>query len=206
MSNSELEKFQLENKSTILKAANAKFKQSQDDLGKKLTDKEKFSNMYIDKIRNVNEQKNQIIREQAELRNQAVKDTEDYVKELQDKYESQIPEKQKLIDENQSLRKEIEETVQTTMAMKSEIEGQMSLRENKALSMENEYKTDLKTKMEDMTMNAQKYLMENSSLKSEIIHYSKKNEELFGTVSMFNKEFEKLTNDLEKVNKFEIKT
>jgi chromosome segregation ATPase len=177
----------------------ADLKKTNAELIKKLTDKDKYSNLLIEKIQNTSEQRNKIIQEQADLRNKAVKEAEDYVKSLQEQYESQLPEKQKLIEENQNLRKEIEETVQTTMTMKSEIEGQMNSRESKALTMETDYKNDLKTKMEGMTMNAQKYLIENSQLKSEIITYSKKNEELFETVSMFNKEFDKLSNEIEKV-------
>merc|ERR1712224_754148 len=50
-----------------------------------------------------------MIQEITEKRNEIVHETENYVKEIQQKFQSELPEKQKLIEENQRLRKEIDD-------------------------------------------------------------------------------------------------
>jgi len=132
------------------------------------------------------------VNEHVELRNKVVKETEDYVKELQAQYELTLPEKQKLIEENQQLRRDIDACVKDTMSMKDSIEDKMKEKDEKTVELENEYKNSIRSKMEEMTFNAQKYLMENSEYKGQIINYQKKNEEMSGAVAMFNVEYDKL--------------
>jgi len=154
--------------------------------------------LLIDKIKTINEEKNKIIKDETDKRAFIVQETENFVKDLQEKYEQEIPEKQKAIDENHRLRKEIEDCVHSTMAIKEEIETKIKQREKEALTLEENYKKDIRLKMEETTLKAQKYLFENSELKSQIISVLAKNEEMEKAETSFKTEFFKLEAELEK--------
>lgn len=194
----ETEEYQIKLQNDNLIKENAILKDIFQDVNKKYSDKEKVAKMIIDKIQLINEEKNKIILEESEKRSKCVKETEEFVKDLQNKYQAEIPEKQKLLEENQILRKDIEKCVEETIKMKDAIEKQMKEKEQRAFYLENEYKNDIKTKMEVMTTTAQKYLLENSALKSEIINYQKRNQELGNSLLMFKTEYEKVVNEIER--------
>jgi hypothetical protein len=86
--------------------------------------------------------------------------------------------------------------------MKELIEQKLREKDEQSSLLENEYKNEIKKKMEDMTMNAQKYLIENTDLKTHIINYRKGNEEMAEKLAIFNKEYETILNELEKVNNY----
>lgn len=200
-SNLEIESFQTKNKNNTIEGDNLNFKKINEDLTTKFNNKDNFSKLLIEKIKTINEEKNKIIYEETEIRNKLVKETEEFVKSLQEKHELELPEKQKLIEENQRLRKEIENTVKETIEMKESFENKLKEKEKKALDFEINYKNDLRTKMETTTLNAQKYLLENSEYKSQIITYQKKNEEMLNAIEMFTKEYAKLEIEIEKKKK-----
>lgn len=175
-----------------------KIKEKSNELMKKFNDKEKISKLLIEKIKIINEDKHKIIQEETDKRNCIVQETEKFVKDIQEKYEQEIPEKQKAIDENQNLRKEIENCVNNTMATKEEIENKIKQKEKEAVELEENYKKDIKTKMETTTVKAQKYLYENSEIKTQIVSLLSKNEEMEKAETTFKAEFLKLENELEK--------
>ena len=176
----------------------SKIKEKSAELNKKFTDKEKMSKLLIEKIKTLNEEKNKIIHEETERRNVIVQETENFVKDIQEKYELEIPEKQKAIEENQNLRKEIESCVQSTMAAKEIIENKLKEKDQEALDLEESYKKDIRKKMEETTLKAQKYLFENSELKTQTISILSKNSEMEKAEETFKTEFSKLENELEK--------
>jgi hypothetical protein len=165
---------------------------------KKFNDREKYSRLLIDKLKLINDEKNKIILEESEARNKIVQETEKFVKDIQDNYEKELPEKNQLIEENQTLRREIEKCVQATVASKDEIENKLKEKEKKAMEMESSYKNDIRFKMEEMSLRAQKYLIENSELKTQIVGVTSKNIEMENADTKFNAEYEKLQNELEK--------
>jgi hypothetical protein len=155
--------------------------------------------MLIEKIKNMTEEKNKVLLEENEKRNQIIKETEEFVKNIQNKYQEELPERQKLIEENQKLREELDESIKYTMNIKQLIEAQKDKKEKKAKDLEEEYKNTVNTKIEQLTYDTQKYLLENNELKTQIIQYQKKCEELQESHSLFNKEYEKLMTQIEKV-------
>jgi hypothetical protein len=191
--------FEIENKHKLLEMELNKLKEVNCEYNKKLNDKEKYSKMLIDKINNTNDDKNNFINECSEKRNNLVKETENFVRSLQTKYEEELPEKKKLIEENQNLREEIEKCIQNSSKLKDVLELQLKEKEKISENMENKIKNEMKCKMQNMSYDAQKYIFENSELKLQIINYKKKNEEMLNIVNSFSQEFEKLRKEIEKV-------
>jgi hypothetical protein len=201
-SNLEVEIQSLDSKHKIVKAEAQKIKELNAELTKKLGDKDKLSKMIIEKVNTINAEKQKIINEESEKRNIIVKETENFVRGLQSKYEDELPEKKKLIEENQTLRGEIEGCIKNSGGLKDMLENQLKEKEKNTEDIENKIKNDLKSKMENMSYAAQKYIFENSELKIQIVSYKKKNDELLGLLNAFTQEYDKLKNELEKVNIF----
>ena len=177
-----------------------KLKIDNEDINKKLMGKEKYGKMLVDKINLINNEKQNIINEESEKRNELVKDTENFVRSLQNKYEDELPEKKRLIEENSQLRSEIEECIKNSANLKEILENRLKEKEKITESMENKLKFNLTNKMQEMTLNAQKYIFENSELKMQIANHHKKKEELMELVKAFNKEYDKLIKEVEKVS------
>ena len=197
-SNLDSEFLLVEQKHKNLNSEYKKLKDSDEALSKRLADKEKYSKLLIDKINMINQEKNQIISEESEKRNNMVKETEAFVRSLQPKYEEELKEKMKLIEENQNLRSEIEKLIQNSNGLKDVLENQLKEREKMSENMESKIKNDLKSRMENLSLEAQRLILENSELKIQSMNYKKKNEEMRGIVDSFNKEYDKLNAELDK--------
>jgi hypothetical protein len=195
----ETEIFALEAKHKSLQVESQTVRETAADTNRKLNEKEKYSKLIIEKINMINADKQMIITEESEKRNSIVKETETFVRALQSKYEEELPEKKKLIEENQLLRAEIEKCIKNSGNLKDMLESQLKEKEKISEDMEHKIKNDLRSKMESMSFHAQKYIFENSELKIQIINYKKKNEELNNLVEAFIKEYDKLKNELERV-------
>lgn len=179
-----------------------KLKLENDEIEKKLLNKEKYGKILVDKINSINDEKQKIINEESEKRNDLVKETEIFVRSLQNRYELELPAKKKLLEENSQLRSEIEDCVKHSGNLKEILENKLKEKEKITESMETKFKVNLKTKMEEMTLNAQKYIYENSELKMHIANHSKKKDELMELVKAFNKEYDKLISEVEKVSNY----
>jgi len=74
------------------------------------------------------------------------------MKDLQAKYESEIPEKNEIIKENDMLRKKFEEYVANTTSIKDNLESQMKLKEQQTNAFEEEFRGQVKAKMEELVI------------------------------------------------------
>ena len=72
------------------------------------------------------------------------------MKDLQAKYEREIPERDEIIKENEMLRKKFEEYVQNTSSIKDNLENQMKLKEQQTTAFEEEFRGQVKLKMEEL--------------------------------------------------------
>lgn len=120
-----------------LKAKNAEF----------LVLEKNFSSIQ-DKLNKAHEEKSYIINEEKAKREELTRKYENFLRDLQSKYQNF--ENDDLVKENAALRKKFEEYVQNTTNIKETIEQQMKLKEQQTLNFENEFKTQIKGKMEEL--------------------------------------------------------
>lgn len=183
---------------------------------------EKLYHQIKDKYTNLLDEKTIILKEERLKREEITNKCEIFMKDLQAKYESEIPEKNEIIKENDMLRKKFEEYVANTTSIKDNLESQMKLKEQQTNAFEEEFRGQVKAKMEELviititfiykllynyililfqSLSTQKYAIENSELKSQLLAYNKKFEEVNVTISQYNSMFEKLKTELENVFK-----
>jgi hypothetical protein len=181
-----------------LKKEDLQLKENSLGLTKKHGDKEKMNKLYTEKLNKLIEERKKFLLDENEKRNLIVKEAEEYVKELQARYEKELPEKQLLIQENQRLRQEIETYINESLNIKETIENKLKIKEQ--TEQEDSYKNEIKTVMESVSINAQRYVLENIELKKQAPFYKQKLEEMTETINSYKLKYNEFMNELEKVN------
>ena len=181
---------------------NDNLKKENDELVKKANEKEKFSNLLLEKIKSINEEKIKIIQEITEKRNEIVIDTENYVKDIQMKFQSELPEKQKLLEDNQRLRDELEEFTKKSSNMKEEIEKEIQEKEKMNIDLQSDFINKFKIKLERIQTEKETLFIENMKLKKELEEYSSTKEDRDKTLDKYIAEWEKFTQENENVINF----
>lgn len=135
---------------------------------KKTIDKEKFTSLLRDKIKYVKNEKIKIIQDITLQRNLIVQKTENYVKEFQEKFHGDLPEKQILIEENQRLRKEIDEISKKSDSIRENIEKEIQEKERKNNEFQNDFINISKQKLEKAQREKESLLRENTQIKKDL--------------------------------------
>lgn len=153
----------------------------------------------MEKIKSINEEKIKIIQEITEKRNEIVVETENYVKEIQMKFQSELPEKQKLLEDNQRLRDELEEFTKKSSNMKEDIEKEIKEKEKLNIDLQSDFINKFKGKLEKIQSEKEVLFIENMKLKKELEEYSKTKDDRDKTLDKYVAEWEKFTKENENV-------
>ena len=164
---------------------------------KKYQDKDKFQRLLVDKGNGLNQEKDKIFKEGDEERKRIVKEAEDYIKVLQQKTIESMPERQKLIDENTKLREEIQKCLEDGLKMKADFDEQMKINEIDFKKFENLGKDGIQKTMDSLKEKTQHSILANTNLKTELMTYQNKNQEMDNMVKVANKEYEKLLKEID---------
>jgi hypothetical protein len=166
-------------------------------LNKKFEDREKLFKLFNDKLSALIEDRKAFLLQENEKRNKIVQECEEYVRELQGKYERDLPEKQLLIQENQNLRQEIETYISESMTIKDTIENKL---QNKDVHNDQEaYKDNMRKMIEAITGDTQRHFLENIELKKQLPFYKQKVSEMTETVGSYTSKYNEFIGELEKV-------
>lgn len=185
-----------------LQSKNDLLKKETDELVKKANEKEKFSNLLHNKIKSVNEEKIKIIQDITQKRNDIVIETENYVKDIQQKFQNELPEKQKLLEENQRLRQELDEFSKKSVTLKEEIEKEIKHKEKIQMNIKNDFINRTKQKMEKIQAEKEALVTENYKLKSEYEGYNNSKDERDKTLDKYMNEWDKFSAEIENVKFF----
>jgi FlaG/FlaF family flagellin (archaellin) len=98
------------------------------------------------------------------------------------------------------LRQQIEEYVRESMTIKDSIENKLKTRENQGALEDETFKANICSKMEEVTANAQKNIMENMELKGQLDFYKNKYEEMSNNIKGYVDKYQEFINQIEKVN------
>jgi chromosome segregation ATPase len=151
-------------------------------------------------MNDLQEEKKKIISEEQAKRAELIKKTEDYMKEYQQTFESVVPEKEALMRENMVMKQKIEAYVENTKAIKENVENQLKLKDQQNGVFEEEMRSQIRSKMEELSKQNEKAIQENQELKTKNTMYSKKFEELNNNIKQSNEVFTKMKEDIEKRN------
>ncbi len=170
-----------------------------ENINTKIATLDKNNKFYMQKMNELQEEKKKIIKDEMAKRNEIIKKTEDYMKEYQQNFENDVPEKEALLRENMILKQKIEAYVLNTKAIKENVENQMKLKDEQNLMFEGELKNQIKSKMDELSKQNDKAMIENKELKDKNQIYAKKFEEINKNIISSNETFAKMKEDIEKV-------
>ena len=141
-------------------------------------EKKNFHNKLVEKGNKLQEDRNDMIKQYEEQKKKLIDDSNDYVRELQKETDPNNPERKKLLEENENLKKQIQETIQEGLKMKDDFD--LMLKES-GLALDNLDKTkglDIKNTLDQFQEKTTGQILLNTSLKRELLEIKTRNAEL----------------------------
>jgi len=141
-------------------------------------EKKNFHNKLVEKGNKLQEDRNDMIKQYEEQKNKLIEDSNNYVRELQKETDPNNPERKKLLEENENLKKQIQETIQEGLKMKDDFD--LMLKES-GLALDNLDKTkglDIKNTLNQFQEKTTSQILLNTSLKRELLEIKTRNAEL----------------------------
>jgi chromosome segregation ATPase len=162
-------------------------------LNSKVNSSEKYSKMLLEKCNQLNEEKKKLIIEETEKRNELIKRCEDFMKDMQSKFEKEIPEKEMLIKENDDLRKKLQET-------KCIIEEKLDFAQKSKDMFEENIKLGMESKLKELIEKESLHQAENIQLKAQLNLYNQKFDELTKSIQTYSSHYDTLKKEIDKVS------
>jgi hypothetical protein len=131
----------------------------------------------VEKGNKIQEDRNEMIKKSEEARQKLINDSNDYVKDLQQQTDPNNPERKKLLEENENLKKQIQDTIQEGLKMKDDFDKmlqQSGLALDQMQKGKEEEIKDTLNKFQEKTTNQ---IFANTQLKTELLQLKQRNEE-----------------------------
>ena len=163
---------------------------------KKYEDRKNFHNKLVDKGNKLQEDRNQMIKDYEARRLKLIKDSEDYVRDLQSKTDPNNPDRKVLLEENEKLKKDIQKYVNEGLKMKEDFDKQLKEGGFDIKNFEEKSKMDFQNTIESFQEKAQGGIILNTSLKTELLQLQQRNQELERFKKMADDQYNKLQQEI----------
>jgi len=168
---------------------------------KKYEERKNFHNKLVDKGNKIQEERTQMIKKYENERQQLIKESEEYVKSLQDKTDPKNPERKKLLEENEQLKKDIQKYINEGLKLKEDFDNKVKEGGFDIKNFEEQSKLDFQNTIQSFQEKAQGGILLNTSLKTELLQLRQKNQELERFQKMADEQYNKLQQEIKnKVN------
>ena len=141
-------------------------------------ERKNFYNKLVEKGNKLQEDRNDMIKSYEEKKQKLIDESNDYVKNLQKETDPENPERKKLLEENENLKKQIQDTIQEGLKMKDDFDKMLK---DSGLSLDNLEKTkglDIQNTLNQFQEKTTSQIMLNTSLKTQLLEIKGKNAEL----------------------------
>ena len=115
-----------------------------------LAELEKVNKLSLQRLQALNEEKKKLIQDEKNKFNEINQKCENFVKDFKSKIEGSVPDKETLVSENENLKAQLEEAISNANKLNESLENQMKEKEVKTQTIEEELRSDIKKKMEDI--------------------------------------------------------
>ena len=163
---------------------------------KKYEDRKNLHNKLVDKGNKLQEDRNQMIKDYEARRLKLIKDSEDYVRDLQSKTDPNNPDRKVLLEENEKLKKDIQKYVNEGLKMKEDFDKQLKEGGFDIKNFEEKSKMDFQNTIESFQEKAQGGIILNTSLKTELLQLQQRNQELERFKKMADDQYNKLQQEI----------
>ena len=163
---------------------------------KKYEDRKNLHNKLVDKGNKLQEDRNQMIKDYEARRLKLIKDSEDYVRDLQSKTDPNNPDRKVLLEENEKLKNDIQKYVNEGLKMKEDFDKQLKEGGFDIKNFEEKSKMDFQNTIESFQEKAQGGIILNTSLKTELLQLQQRNQELERFKKMADDQYNKLQQEI----------
>lgn len=184
----------------VLAKENKELYDSTFSLRKRNEEFDSYNKALLGKIKELTGEKDEVIASETKRKNDIEKKCEEFRNDVVAKFQNQVPEKDKLREDNDYLRTKVQEYKASTDEIRINIESQLRLNEKDLQAFEDDFRKNMKNSVKNLEENANKFLIENNELKNQIISYNKKYEDLSGGCRKFNTSFDVAKRELERVS------
>ena len=168
---------------------------------KKYEERKNLHNKLVDKGNKIQEDRNEMIKKYEAERQELIKESEDYVKSLQEKTDPNNPERKKLLEENEKLKGDIQKFINEGLKLKEDFDKQVKEGGFDIKNFEEKSKLDFQNTIQSFQEKAQGGILLNTSLKTELLQLRNKNQELERFQKMADDQYNKLQQEIKnKVN------
>ena len=159
---------------------------------KKYEERRALHNKLAEKGNKIQEERNQMIKKYEADRQNLIKESEDYVKDLQSKTDPNNPERKKLLEENEKLKGDIQNYINEGLKLKDDFDKQLKDGGFDIKNFEEKSKQDFQNTIESFQEKAQSGILLNTSLKTELLQLQQRNQELERFQKMADEQYNKL--------------
>ena len=141
-------------------------------------ERKNFYNKLVEKGNKLQEDRNDMIKSYEDKKQKLIDESNNYVKELQKETDPNNPERKKLLEENENLKKQIQDTIQEGLKMKEDFDKMLK---ESGLSLDNLEKAkglDIQNTLSQFQEKTTSQIMLNTSLKTQLLEIKGKNAEL----------------------------
>ena len=165
---------------------------------KKYEERKNLHNKLVDKGNKIQEDRNEMIKKYEAERQELIKESEDYVKSLQEKTDPNNPERKKLLEENEKLKGDIQKFINEGLKIKEDFDKQVKEGGLDIRNFEEKSKLDFQNTIQSFQEKAQGGILLNTSLKTELLQLRQKNQELERFQKMADDQYNKLQDEIKK--------
>jgi len=119
-----------------------------------LAESEKINKISLQKLQYLNDEKKKLIQEEQKKFQEINEKCENFIKDFKTKIDDSIPDKEILSSENEKLKSQLEQAVKEANELKESLENEMKDKEVKTRRIEEELRTDIRVKMEEIERNS----------------------------------------------------
>ena len=159
---------------------------------KKYEERRALHNKLAEKGNKIQEERNQMIKKYEADRQNLIKESEDYVKDLQSKTDPNNPERKKLLEENEKLKGDIQNYINEGLKLKDDFDKQLKEGGFDIKNFEEKSKQDFQNTIDSFQEKAQSGILLNTSLKTELLQLQQRNQELERFQKMADEQYNKL--------------
>jgi hypothetical protein len=154
----------------------------------------------LETIKDINEDMIKRTVEENKKREDIQDRCDEFKKQVFNKFHNgDVPDNQKIIEDNESLKKKLQEYKDNMDNIKKSLEEQLSLKDKQSESFQNDFKVQIQDKLDEMKDHSDKLGTENKSLKDDVMIYQNKIDEITKQITNFTGSFESSKKEFEKV-------
>jgi len=162
----------------------------------KFVEVEKHNKLLLEKVKEMNEEKSLAEKEEKIKREDIQKKCEDFKNDVVSKFQS--TDVTAIQADNQNLKNKLEEYKENTKKITENLELQLKMKETQNLNFEEQFKTQISSKFNELKDQTDKFEKENVDLKLEYENAVKKFNNLSGSISKFHSRFDQGKKEFEK--------